>query len=409
MRISTEMFAQDIGRALNWIGSQVGTRIDKRVKSFNIEGRRNPAIQSYYGNTYQLEYALARAWRQYRTTGTFPESEDFTIVYGFAGMTQRVYEKLSPVGQKRLRGCLEDGAKGEYGFRPLAYEMTMASRLSRSSYDLDFIDLEGKNRFDLLATKHNVAFEIECKTTSPDKGRKIHRKNLNLLSYELLPIAKHVVNSGGGHALRLIIPDRLERNKSELANLKHMVALAVRDGASLSHAGEAQYQAIKIEHWPKPDSLESSAHELLEKVFGSARNRHIIAHLSPGYGFLAIGVESQRPDIVVETLAADVKAAADQCSRDRPAVIMIQLVEITPEELSTLSQTRSGIQYAVHQIFKDDKRAHVNAITFTLPTTMEPHRLLWGNVVSGVERVFHNLAPKFPGDAVRELFRPPIS
>jgi hypothetical protein len=88
MQISTEMFAHDIGRALNWIGSQVGTRVEKRVKAFNTEGRRNPAIHSHYRNTYHIEYTLARAWRQYRTTGTFPEGEEYTIAYAFAGMTQ---------------------------------------------------------------------------------------------------------------------------------------------------------------------------------------------------------------------------------------------------------------------------------------------------------------------------------
>lgn len=287
--------------------------------------------------------------------------------------------------------------------------MIMASRLSRSGYDLECIDLEGQGGFDFLVAKQDVAFEIECKTTSPDKGRKIHRRNLYLLNQELFPIAKQLVNSGGGHVLRLVIPDRLERNKSELVNLKNIVTLAVRDGTSLSHVGEAEYQAIKIDHWPEPDGLESGARELLEKSYGSAGNRHLIAHLSPRHGLLAIGVESKKPDIMVEMLAADAKAAADQCSRDRPAVIMIQLVDITPDELTTLSQTKSGIQYIVHEIFKDDRRAHIHAIVFTLPATITPHQLLRGNIVSGVERVFYNPSPKFPGDAVRELFRPPVS
>ena len=48
MRIRTEMFAHDIGYALNWIGRQVGTRVEKRVKAFDSEGRRNPAIHSYH-------------------------------------------------------------------------------------------------------------------------------------------------------------------------------------------------------------------------------------------------------------------------------------------------------------------------------------------------------------------------
>jgi hypothetical protein len=175
MQLSTDMFAHDIGRALDWVGSQVGTRVEKRVKAFNAEERRNPAIHSYYRNTYQIEYALAHAWRQYRKTGIFPESNDFSIAYAFAGMTQRIYENLSLPGQKRLRGCLEDGAKGEYGFRPLSYEMTMASRLSRSGYDLECVDLERQGRFDFLATKHKIAFEMECKTTSPDNPTKVAR------------------------------------------------------------------------------------------------------------------------------------------------------------------------------------------------------------------------------------------
>ena len=111
---------------------------------------------------------------------------------------------------------------------------------------------------------------------------------------------------------------------------------------------------------------------------------------------------------MVETLSADAKAAADQCSRDRPAVITIQLVEITPDELAMLSQTRSGIQYVVHEVFKDERRAHIDSLVFTLPATISPHRILWGKMVSGVERIFYNPSPRFPGNPVRELFRPAI-
>jgi hypothetical protein len=108
--------------------------------------------------------------------------------------------------------------------------------------------------------------------------------------------------------LRLVIPDRLERNKSELVKLKDIVTLAVRDGTSLSNVGEAEYRAIKIDDWPEPDGLESGARELLEKLYGSAGNRHIIAHLSPKHGLLAIGVESKKPDIVVEMVVCGVRA-----------------------------------------------------------------------------------------------------
>jgi hypothetical protein len=287
--------------------------------------------------------------------------------------------------------------------------MIMASRLSRGGYDIECIDLEKRHRFDFLATRHNVAFEIECKTTSPDKGRKIHRRNLHLLSYELVPITKQLVNAGGGHVIRLIIPDRLEKNKPQLENLEKIVTSAVRDGTALSNVGQAEYEAVKIDYWPRPDELEITARELLEKSFGRARSRHVIARMSPRHGLVAIGVESKKPDTVVQTLADDAKAAADQCTGDRPALITIQLVEITPDELTTLGQTMSGIQHIVHEIFKDDNRAHVDSITFTLPPIVSPHQLLGGKVLSGNERIFYNPSPKMPSDAVRGFFKLPIS
>ena len=409
MQISTEMFPHDIGRALNWIGSQVGGRVEKRVKEFKNEGRRNPFIERYYRNTYSLEFTLAYAWRQYRTTGIFPEGGEYSLTYAFAGMTQRIYEKLSVPGQKRLLGCLRDGAKGEYGFRPLAYEMTMASHLSREGYDIECVDLENKGRFDFLAKKHDIQFEMECKTTSSDKGRKIHRKELHLLSYELLPITTKLVNSGGGHALRLIIPDRLERNKKQLGNLKDIAISAVRDGTAESDVGQAEYKAINVVHWPEPDhGLEIAARELLAKLFRDAGNRHVIAQLSPSRGFAAIGVESKKSDTVVDELANDAKAAADQCTGGRPALVMIQLMEITPDELAMLSQTRSGIQYVAHAVFKDDKRTHIDSVIFSLPPVISPLGI-GGNVLSGVVRVIHNPSPKMPSDAARGLFGLPVS
>lgn len=141
-----------------------------------------------------------------------------------------------------MHGCLRDGAKGEYGFRPLAYEMNIAAHLVREGYDIDCVDLEGNGRFDFLAMKNGIEFEVECKTTSPDKGREIHRKQFNRLSYELLPITTKLVNASGCHVLRLTIRDRLGTSKTQLAELRNLVASAVSGATTLSKSRSSRIQ-----------------------------------------------------------------------------------------------------------------------------------------------------------------------
>jgi len=125
----------------------------------------------------------------------------------------------------------------------------------------------------------------------------------------------------------------------------------------------------------------------------------VLGHLCPRHGIVAIGVESEKPDTVLQALAEDAKAAADQCTRKRPALITIQLFEITPDELAMLAQTSSGIQFVAHKIFKDDRRAHIDSVVFSLPPIISSGQLL-GNL-----RVIQNPSPKMPSDDARGLFR----
>ena len=67
MRFNTNMFEHDIPRALNWIWSQIGPKLERRVKGFEHEQRRNPLLATYYRDTFPLEFALVDAWRKYHS------------------------------------------------------------------------------------------------------------------------------------------------------------------------------------------------------------------------------------------------------------------------------------------------------------------------------------------------------
>jgi hypothetical protein len=252
MQFDTNIFEHDIPRALNWLWSEIGPKLEKQVKGFEQEQRRNPLLAIYYRNTYPLEFALVDAWRRYRAPkgAILPRGGTHDIVYGFAETTQRIYQSLSPAGQRRLHGSLRDCVTGIYGLRPLVYEMAMAAHLVNAGYDIDPIDLEGKGRFDFLAVKDQIGFEMECKTTSPDKGRQIHRKEFNRLTHDLLSITTKLVNAGRYHIVRLIIPDRLQTSRTKLIEFKNLVSAAVNKGYASTEIGRAEYRVMNVEHWP---------------------------------------------------------------------------------------------------------------------------------------------------------------
>jgi hypothetical protein len=408
MRFNTEMFDRDIPRALNWLWSQIGPKLERRIKGFEHEQRRNPLLATYYRQTFPLEFSLVDAWRKYHSpvNAILPRGIEYDIAYGFAATTQRIYEALSPSAQKRLHGSLRDGATGAYGLRPLIYEMNMAAHLVNKGYDVECVDLESKGRVDFIASKNQIDFEMECKTTSPDKGRQVHRKEFNRLTYNLLSITAKLVDAGGCHVLRLTVPDRLQTNRHQLDEFRRLASSAVSNGTASAKIGRAEYKVFNVNHWPVLHEVsESIARDFLEKLFGIG-NRHVAWHYraGPGLGVGLIAAESEKPDTVLDAIADDAKDAADQCTGNRPALIMMQLTDITPDELKTLLQTRSGIHYVAHKVFKSEKRSHVDCIGFSLPASVGEN--VFATEIAGTATVLHNPSPKMPPcDDIRGLFR----
>src|SRR5216683_2946039 len=176
MRISTDVFVSDIEPAMDWIGSLIGAAVDKRIAAFETQKRTNPLLAEYFQKNFPLEFALAKA-RQYRkNTGRLPKGREYDPLYSFVVPVQRIHAALPSAAKKPFEGRLRDAVNGAHGARPFAYEINIAAHLMQKGWDVEFADYSGTARFDFLARLDSVEVEIECKTTSNDTGRKIHRQ-----------------------------------------------------------------------------------------------------------------------------------------------------------------------------------------------------------------------------------------
>jgi len=247
---------------------------------------------------------------------------------------------------------------------------------------------------------------LECKTTSGDTGRKIHRQEVNRLADLLLPITEQLADTVGCHRILVTLPDRLGKSDQELSDIASIVASAAHQKNVASNGlARAEYTFDDISSWPEPGQ-DPDAKSFFERRF-EIHNANLLFHSRPGASIVAVMIRSAKADAVVDAISDAAKEAADQCSGTRPAWIALHLIdEISRPELQTILTTPNGLHAVARAVFKGESRRHVDSIAFTIPQSVK-------QIVIGAERlsgdliVLNNPQPLFNSDEVRSIFRSP--
>jgi hypothetical protein len=303
MRISTDTRESDIEPAVNWISGLIGAAVDKRVLAFEQSEHKNPLlITSHFRDNFPLECALAKARKYKKNTGRLPKGNEFDLLYGFLISAQRIHAGLPQAAIIRFEGALRGALKDSNGLRPFAYEVGIAAHLMRKKWDVEFADLCGTARFDFLARQDNIEIEVECKTTSGDTGRKIHRKEVYRLANLILPTTQQLADTAGCHLVRVIIPSRLAPTDRELAEIASIVASAGSQKCAASgDLAQVEYRYENISAWPEPNR-DRDAREFFKKLL-DAKNSHIVFYSRPGHSIVAVMIASAKADSVVDAIA----------------------------------------------------------------------------------------------------------
>ncbi len=403
MRISIEARPTDFEPAVDWISRFIGAAVDKRVTAFERQEKANPLLTRHFTENYSLEFALAQARRYRRSTGRLPRGDEYDELYGFLVPAQRIHKLLPPTVQSTFEGRLRNAVSSPYGFRPFAYEIAIATHLMSKGWDVELADYAGIAQFDFLARRDGIEIEVECKTTSGDTGRKIHRQEVNRLADLLLPSTQQLADIKGCHLLSITIPDRLGKSNEELARISSAVAAVAQQRASSSSELAIAYAFEDLASWPQPDR-DPDAIAFFEKKFAKT-NSHLLFHERPNFSIVAVMITSSAPDSVVRTISDQAKEAADQCSGARAALIAMQLIDpIDRPELEPMLKTSNGMHAIAHAIFRGDTRLHVDSIAFTFP---QDARLdgLGTKSLGGSVLMLNNPSPQFSCPELRSIFR----
>lgn len=405
MRVSIEAGLSDVLAAFHWVGSIIGKEFDDKIARQEPQFRRDRIIALHFLNNFHLEWLFAAARAYHANKGQLPPDHAFDPLYSFIVSAHRIFTHLPSSAKSEFASKLRGLVTGQFGIRPFAYELTMATHLMSKGWDVVFADIEKVGNFDFLASKDGLEIEMECKTTSGDSGRQIHRFELSRLSTLIEPALGELSDVAGSHFLAVIIPSKLESSDAAIAQVGKAVVEAAqrRADAKNSHASIA-YSYLSELVWSGPHDDGKIRQVCEERIGGS--NHHIHIHGRPTFSVVIAAFQSERPDTVIKTLTQRAKEAADQCSGKRPAVVALNLVDpISRTELQGMLGTFNGMHAIAAGIFEKEKRAHVDTIAFTVPQTPEFDEAGY-TTMKGDVMTLYNPNPRFHSPAIRDLFRP---
>lgn len=378
MRLSVEAYSQDIPRIIRQLFEIVAwDQWRRRIRELEAREQQIPELAEYFDDKYPIERALGRARAFHKRFGHYPHLTDTTgpqlyELYAFASMLTRVHARLSPAGKSRLAGVLKSGLKTEPGLAPVALEMSSAAHFLRAGYDVDFADLEGREQFDILASKEGLELEVDCKTVSGDVGRAIPRRLALELFHRIRTALRRLDNQlTGGRAIRLMIPDVLTGNESTMEKLAALVIEAIQAGESRSVAGLADVSVAAFQPddaWmgraPTNDELVATA----KRVLGDP-NLHGMSLYHPNRGAAVImAIESRKPDRVLRQIYKPLRDSAErQFGKNRPALLTVRLTDLSADDLRGLSSGQYGLARIAHRLFRGERRQHLFGVAYVAP------------------------------------------
>ena len=313
--------------------------------------RANHFLGDYLRSEYAIAYQLDRLRRLVARFGTVPQEacNDPSIFpsLAFAAQVLRVLEisraKQAKAFVKRVRTAF-NSSKEMHGLR---LELQAATHFARRGQRVTWHRVKNEGSFDLLIDDLGPSgLEVECKSISENKGRRIHRRAALEFWGELWKdVASVAQNLRSGLAVVLTVPYRLPEDVGERGALGREVVTRIFAGSGATLGGGEE---VRIEPFDpaKIEAAKDKGRDELRKAIDVATgtaNREAAVYGTPAGGMLAFVIQSAVEDDVLDQVFATLDdSAARQFTRKRGALFWVALQGIDADQLLSVHEQDSG-------------------------------------------------------------------
>ena len=416
--LSIELHTKDIPEIYDRFSKEIGEGCWKeRVASIRQEIKGNPLLHEYHQQESSIAFQLEQlrdlkgrfggvAVQQYNDHSHYSASS-------FAAQVLSVIKAVNGLGaerfRSRVRACIKNNPSD---LRALRLELATATHFLRQGKKVSWPEMaqsyvEGQRIYDLLVEDIGPnGLELECKSFSEDKGRKITRREaLDFFWLIRSQNWKKLKLSPDGVAVVVTVEKRLPvayKDRVALSDLVSSLALSGRTG--IAEFNGVTVNVIRFE--PSPfnalieKSTQSEHRRLLDQLTGT-ENKEIVAMSTSLNGALVFVLQSKEDDTLMSSIERTLKdSASNQFSRSRAGVMVAGLEGLNPDQLISLAmQDKDGedlptaLRVYASRILDSPGRDHLVGTVFLSSSDL---RHVTNDAVSSSSTSYHFLKRESP-------------
>jgi hypothetical protein len=417
----TELHVSDMEQTYRRFAEVVGEdRWRNRVQQLEAAIKGQPAIAETVRAENEIAYSLemCRLALESRRVdlGEPVFDRELYPAISFAAQVLSVVDGSTPTEADKLRRRVIGGLKKPADMRGYRLELYAATHLRRRGHKIVWPEMVGGGTFDLLIPDIGKSgLEVECKSISEDKGRKIHRLDADifrgLILDELEPVLRELTV---GLAITLTVPVALPRSPAALKGL----AQSVRRQIYLSQSGQLPGGIhLQIEQFDlalaqglTQDQNSPRLRQLIQTVTRT-RNRYgfLAGGIDGAPGRIAFVVQSAIEDNFLDEVFSTLSHSSKQLTRKKPGFLLTGLALTGQQMLATAnqdndpSQLPSPLARHTSRFLSSDTRDHVVGVAFLSRSELAPESA--GLVESGgIAYAFPKPTVPFWEEGFRGLF-----
>lgn len=388
--LTIELKTQNIPEVFDRFRNIIGERYWlQRIAQIKSDIRLNPFLKNFLREEHTTTFALARCSELAGRYGHFPLHEvnnrELYPALAFAAQVLSILDSSSSNQAHQLVRRIQGAIRRPSDMHAIQLELGVATHFSHRGHTLRWPEMEGIGTFDLLIQDlAEDGLEIECKSISNDKGRKIHREEAlgfnHILSTELRPASK---NLSSGLCVVITIPSRLPTKFIDRQHLAKAAVKAILSGKSLTSNPDFEIRVTEISVNAlcqfDAEGKPQIERQMVDQVTGT-KNREIMILGNSVGGCIACVLQSQNEDSMLRSVFDTLsQSAKNQLSGKRPAIMMAGFQGIDPEQLVSVAQKDSGftrpataLSIAVNKYLSSQDRNHVVGVGFLSRSELEP-------------------------------------
>ena len=346
--LQVDLYTRDVPEIFTRFSDLIGERHwTRRAAAIKSEGKGRPHLREYLLDENAIAIALDKASALASRYGTFPmqhiNDREFYPAFRLAAQTLSVVVGAEPDQRKRVVRRLHGAFKNPDDMRAIQLEFGVATHFVRRGLSISWPEMDDSGTFDLMV--HGIGpdgLEVECKSVSNDRGRKIHRRDAiefnHLVRQGLEPLANRLRS---GLAVVLTVPDRLPKTYLDRKALADLLTKAVIAGRSttLGDGSDVRLLEFSIGDYPSlgpPMSPQLRAD--VDSITGT-RNREVMLVGRRKAGAVVFAVQSLQDDPLIAYIFNTVdEAARSQLTKGRAGMVLVGMDGLSAAELASTAR-----------------------------------------------------------------------